>query len=61
MSPRAAAIEYGLIAAGVSLAIITVVKGLGTKVNTKIHFDPQLSHMIKGRLSRLPFFSTTCA
>jgi pilus assembly protein Flp/PilA len=31
----ATAIEYGLIAAGISLAIITVVNGLGTKLNTK--------------------------
>jgi pilus assembly protein Flp/PilA len=28
------AIEYGLIAAGISVAIISVVKGLGTKLNT---------------------------
>ena len=27
-------IEYGLIAAGISVAIITVVQGLGTKLNT---------------------------
>jgi pilus assembly protein Flp/PilA len=31
----ATAIEYGLIAAGISLAIIGVVDGLGTKLNTK--------------------------
>jgi pilus assembly protein Flp/PilA len=31
----ATAIEYGLIAAGISLAIISVVNGLGTKLNTK--------------------------
>jgi pilus assembly protein Flp/PilA len=31
----ATAIEYGLIAAGISLAIIAVVDGLGTKLNTK--------------------------
>ena len=30
----AAAIEYGLIAAGISVAIIAVVNGLGTKLNT---------------------------
>jgi pilus assembly protein Flp/PilA len=30
----ATAIEYGLIAAGISLAIIGVVNGLGTKLNT---------------------------
>jgi pilus assembly protein Flp/PilA len=31
----ATAIEYGLIAAGIALAIITVVDGLGAKINTK--------------------------
>jgi pilus assembly protein Flp/PilA len=31
----ATAIEYGLIAAGISLAIISAVNGLGTKLNTK--------------------------
>ncbi len=31
----ATAIEYGLIAAGISLAIITIVNGLGSKLNTK--------------------------
>ena len=31
----ATAIEYGLIAAGISLAIIAVVNGLGTKLTTK--------------------------
>ena len=31
----ATAIEYGLIASGVALAIIAVVNGLGTKLNTK--------------------------
>jgi pilus assembly protein Flp/PilA len=30
----ATAIEYGLIAAGISVAIITVVQGLGTKLTT---------------------------
>lgn len=29
----ATAIEYGLIAAGIAVAIITVVQGLGTKLN----------------------------
>ena len=29
----ATAIEYGLIAAGISIAIIAVVNGLGTKLN----------------------------
>ena len=31
----AMAIEYGLIAAGISLALIAVVNGLGTKLNSK--------------------------
>ena len=31
----ATAIGYGLIAAGIALAIIAVVNGLGTKLNTK--------------------------
>jgi pilus assembly protein Flp/PilA len=31
----ATAIEYGLIAAGISLAIIAVVNGLGTSLKTK--------------------------
>ena len=30
----ATAIEYGLIAAGISVAIISVVQGLGTKLNS---------------------------
>ena len=30
----ATAIEYGLIAAGISIAIITAVKGVGAKLNT---------------------------
>jgi pilus assembly protein Flp/PilA len=29
----ATAIEYGLVAAGISIAIITAVKGIGTKLN----------------------------
>ena len=31
----ATAIEYGLIAAGISVAIIAVINGLGTSLNTK--------------------------
>ena len=31
----ATSIEYGLIAAGIALAIIAVVNGLGTNLNTK--------------------------
>jgi pilus assembly protein Flp/PilA len=30
----ATAIEYGLIAAGISIVIITAVNGIGTKLNT---------------------------
>jgi pilus assembly protein Flp/PilA len=30
----ATAIEYGLIAAGISIVIVTTVKGIGTKLNT---------------------------
>jgi pilus assembly protein Flp/PilA len=30
----ATAIEYGLISAGIAIAIITAVKGIGTKLNT---------------------------
>jgi pilus assembly protein Flp/PilA len=33
----ATAIEYGLIAAGISVAIIAVVNGLGTKQNAKFN------------------------
>jgi len=39
----ATAIEYGLIAAGISVAIITVVQGLGTKLsNTFVNIDSKL-------------------
>jgi pilus assembly protein Flp/PilA len=31
----ATAIEYGLIAAGVALAIITIINGLGAKLNAR--------------------------
>ena len=31
----ATAIEYGLIAAGIAIAIITAVKGVGSSLNTK--------------------------
>lgn len=31
----ATSIEYGLIAAGISVAVIAVVNGLGTSLNTK--------------------------
>ena len=33
----ATAIEYGLIAAGISVAIITVVQGLGTQAEHDVH------------------------
>jgi len=33
----ATAIEYGLIAAGISVAIITVVQTIGTTLNEKFH------------------------
>ena len=40
----ATAIEYGLIAAGISVAIITVVQGLGTKLaNTFTNIDSKLN------------------
>ena len=41
----ATAIEYGLIAAGISLAIIAVVNNIGTNLNSK--FD-SLNTAIKG-------------
>lgn len=31
----ATAIEYGLIAAGIAIAVISVVNGIGSKLNTK--------------------------
>ena len=34
----ATAIEYGLIAAGISVAIIAVVNGLGSKLNGKFDY-----------------------
>ena len=40
----ATAIEYGLIAAGISVAIITVVQGLGTKLtNTFTNISTKLN------------------
>ena len=41
----ATAIEYGLIAAGISLAIIAVVNGLGTTLNTKFTSINTAIHM----------------
>jgi pilus assembly protein Flp/PilA len=40
----ATAIEYGLIAAGISVAIIAVVNGLGTTLNTKFDSIPTQLH-----------------
>jgi pilus assembly protein Flp/PilA len=40
----ATAIEYGLIAAGISLAIIAIVNGIGSKLNTS--FD-QINSSLK--------------
>ena len=34
--PGATAIEYGLIAAGIALAIISTVQGVGTKLKTNV-------------------------
>ena len=45
----ATAIEYGLIAAGISVAIIAVVQGLGTKLNTtfsSVLDRPQVSFVL---------------
>ena len=41
----ATAIEYGLIAAGISLAIITVVNGLGTNAEHQVHLDQHLAEV----------------
>ena len=46
----ATAIEYGLIAAGIALAIITVVNNLGTTLNAKF---TSISTSQPGRASRL--------
>jgi len=45
----ATAIEYGLIAAGIALAIITVVNNLGTTLNDK--FGSISSSLIEDRLA----------
>ena len=46
----ATAIEYGLIAAGISVAIIAVVQGLGTKLNLSlIHIYISLRCLRAGR------------
>ena len=41
----ATAIEYGLIAAGISLAIIAAVNGLGTNLNSQVHLDQHLAEI----------------
>ncbi len=43
----ATAIEYGLIAAGISVAIIAVVNGLGTKLNDDLHKRHEPDELIK--------------
>ena len=48
----ATAIEYGLIAAGISVAIIATVVGLGSKLNTtftSVNNAPQLKASLSGR------------
>ena len=42
----ATAIEYGLIAAGISVAIIAVVQGLGAKLNTTFTKDQNAAEII---------------
>ena len=64
----ATAIEYGLIAAGISLAIIAIVNGLGTNLNTKFTVDQHLAEVsdccrpsIKGLGDPGPFlFAGSC-
>ena len=41
----ATAIEYGLIAAGISVAIIAVVQGLGTKLKTHLHLGSERAQL----------------
>ena len=50
----ATAIEYGLIAAGIAIAIITAVNGLGTKLSTNFNYDLDLAEVSDGstRLQR---------
>ena len=42
----ATAIEYGLIAAGISVAIIAVVQGLGTKLKSDLHVGSERAQLI---------------
>ena len=44
----ATAIEYGLIAAGIAIAIITAVNGLGTKLSTQLQHDLELAQVSDG-------------
>ena len=44
----ATAIEYGLIAAGIAIAIITAVNGLGTKLSTQLRYDLELAQVSDG-------------
>ena len=41
----ATAIEYGLIAAGIAIAIITAVNGVGTKLSTQLRHDLDLAEI----------------
>ena len=41
----ATAIEYGLIAAGIAIAIITAVQGVGTKLSTNFNNDLDLAQV----------------
>ena len=49
----ATAIEYGFIAAGIALAIIAVVNGLGTTLNTKFTVDQQFAQVSRSEQVRL--------
>ena len=44
----ATAIEYGLIAAGISLAIIAVVNGLGSNAEHQVQLDQHLAEVSDG-------------
>ena len=48
----ATAIEYGLIAAGISVAIIAVVQGLGSKLKSTFQAGLRQPEVIQRRLSR---------
>ena len=49
----ATAIEYGLIAAGIAIAIITAVQGVGTKLSGNFELDQHLAE-VTGSLRKLP-------